>query len=82
MNVYEPLRNWLLSVTENSLVLSFEDIEGVIERTLPRSAYDYDAWWSNENAEKTAHVQSKAWTIAGFNAEVDRGRRQVTFRRR
>ncbi len=82
MPIYDPLRQRLLSVGENSLVLSFEDIEAVIGQALPKSAHDYDAWWSNEDPETTTHTQSKAWTTAGFDAEVNRGRRQVTFRRR
>jgi hypothetical protein len=79
MSLYDPLRQRLFSVRENSLMLSFEDIEGLIGQALPKSAHEYGAWWSNEDPDKTTHTQSKAWTTAGFVAEVDRARRQVTF---
>lgn len=83
MSIYDSaLKRQLQAAKEPSLVLSFEDIEELIRQPLPKSARDYDAWWSNEDPDKTTHTQSKAWTTAGFYAEVDRGRRMVTFRRR
>lgn len=82
MSIYDPIRMRLVSIEESSLVLSFEEIEELIGQALPKSAHEYDAWWSNEDINKTAHTQSKAWTTAGFDAEVNRARRQVTFRRR
>jgi hypothetical protein len=82
MSIYDSIRQRLLAVKESSLTLSFEDIEGLIGQALPKSAHEYDAWWSNEDPEKTTHTQSRAWTTAGFDAEVDRGRREVIFRRR
>jgi hypothetical protein len=81
MSIYEPLRQRLLSAKETSLVLSFADIEKLTGQALPKSAHEYDVWWSNEDPRKTTHSQSKAWTTVGFNAEVNRGRREVTFRR-
>ena len=82
MSVYDPLKIMLSGLPVTTLVLSFAEIEKVINRPLPRSAYDYNAWWSNDDSGKTTHSQSKAWTMAGFNAEADRTRRVVTFRRR
>lgn len=82
MSIYDPLRSRLVATSESSLVLSFEDIEGLIGQALPKSAHEYDAWWSNEDPNKTTHTQSKAWTTAGFDVEVNRQRRLVTFRRR
>lgn len=81
MSLYDPLKLRLQSVTEYSLVLSFDEIEELIGQVLPSSAHNYDAWWSNESPDHTRHVQSKAWTTLGFSAEVNRGRREVTFRR-
>jgi hypothetical protein len=82
MSIYDPLKMRLVSVEESSHVLSFEEIEELTGQALPTSAHEYDAWWSNEDPNKTTHTQSKAWTTAGFDAEVNRARRQVTFRRR
>lgn len=82
MSIYDPLRRYLQDTEHRSLMLAFSEIEDVIGRPLPRSAYDYSEWWSNEDPDKTTHTQSKAWTTIGFNAEVDRARKLVTFRRR
>jgi len=82
MSKYDPLKRRLLSAKGVSLVLSFKEIEEITGQDLPKSAHEYDEWWSNEDPDKTAHVQSKAWTTAGFDAEVNLGRGQVTFRRR
>ena len=82
MPIYDPLKHMLAGLKESSVVLSFEEIESLIKQPLPKSAHDYDAWWSNEDPDKTTHTQSKAWTTAGFDAEVNRVRREVAFRRR
>ncbi|MGJ4956426.1 DUF7662 domain-containing protein [Bradyrhizobium sp. HKCCYLRH2015] len=82
MSLYDPIKRRLQSVTESQLILSFDEMEQMIGQALPSSARNYDAWWSNEGPDRTRHVQSKAWTTLGFSAEVDRVRRQVTFRRR
>lgn len=82
MSVYDPLKLLLQNWSEDYLALTFDDIEKVTGHPLPKSAHDYDAWWNNEDPDKTTHVQSKAWTLAGFEADVNRSRRTVTFRRR
>ncbi|WP_441235846.1 DUF7662 domain-containing protein [Bradyrhizobium sp. 930_D9_N1_4] len=82
MSKYDPLKSRLTAFREDSLALSFEEIEGLIGQPLPPSSRDYDEWWSNEDPKKTTHSQSKAWVTAGFTAEVDRLRRHVTFRRK
>ena len=82
MSIYDPLKRRLTAATEGSVSLSFDDVEKLIGQPLPKSAYEYEAWWSNEDPVKTTHSQSKAWTTAGFDAEVSLQRRQVTFRRR
>ena len=79
MSIYDGLRHRLAAAEEDSLTLSFEEIEGLIGQSLPKSAHEYDAWWSNEDPDKTTHSQSKAWTTVGFIAEVSRDRGQVTF---
>jgi hypothetical protein len=81
MSVYDPLRARLNSNSATSLKLTFIQIEELIGRPLPRSAYDYDAWWSNEDPVTTQHTQNRAWRLAGFSAEPNRAERAVTFRR-
>jgi hypothetical protein len=82
MSVYDPLRDKLIANASPSFNMTFADIEALIGRSLPKSAYQYDAWWANEDPEKTAHSHSRAWTIAGYSAEPHRAQRTVTFRRK
>ncbi|KYK44296.1 hypothetical protein A1D31_36735 [Bradyrhizobium liaoningense] len=82
MSVYDPLRDMLITNTSRSVKMAFIDIEKLIGRSLPSSAYEYDAWWANEDPELTTHSQSKAWTIAGYHAEPSLAQRTVTFRRK
>jgi hypothetical protein len=82
MSIYDPLKMRLMAITESSLTLSFVEIEKLTGQPLPKSAYEYEAWWSNEDPTKTTHSQSKAWTTVGFDAQVSLERRQVIFRRR
>ncbi|MDR6302571.1 hypothetical protein GGQ85_000247 [Nitrobacter vulgaris] len=79
MSVYDPLRHKLAANASQSLQMSFAEIEMLIGRSLPPSAYAYDAWWANEDPKKTAHSHSRAWIMAGYTAEPQRLRRTVTF---
>jgi hypothetical protein len=64
---------------DNSLSLSFDEIETVIGHPLPPSAGRYEAWWSNND---TGHSHARAWIAAGWRtSEVDLANRRVTFRR-
>ena len=59
--MYEYLR---LS-DEITLELSFEDIEAILERPLPKSARTNSAFWSNRTS---GALQAKAWMDAGYHA--------------
>lgn len=82
MSVYDPLRYKLMASTSPSIEMTFAEIEALIGRSLPPSAYEYDAWWANEDPGTTTHSHSRAWTTAGYNAEPYRLQRSVTFRRK
>jgi hypothetical protein len=82
MSVYDALNRALIANESASVKMSFAVIETLIGRSLPKSAYEYGAWWANENPDKTTHSHSKAWTTAGYNAEPNRTQRTVTFRRK
>jgi hypothetical protein len=79
MSVYDPLQRELTRTTSPAVTLSFAQIEGLIGRSLPKSAYEYEAWWSNEDGSATRHSQCRAWKLAGFNAQANRSPRTVTF---
>ncbi|WP_223974142.1 hypothetical protein [Bradyrhizobium sp. RD5-C2] len=82
MSIYDSLRDMLAASQLASIKMSFAEIEVLLGRSLPKSAYEYDAWWSNEDPTKTTHSHSRAWTTAGYDAEPHRMQRVVTFRRR
>lgn len=60
--------------------MSFDEIENILEFSLPPSARRYPAWWGNNPIEGR---QSMAWLAAGFQTDnLDLGGESVTFRRR
>lgn len=79
MAEYDPLRDHLEANGSALITLSFATIARIVGG-LPQSATDYRAWWSNERGS-TRHVQSRAWTDAGYVAEPDLANQLVQFRR-
>ncbi|MGI8527464.1 MAG: DUF7662 domain-containing protein [Pseudolabrys sp.] len=79
MSKYEPLPQFLASAPGTTKRLSFSEIERILGFKLPKSAYQHEAWWSN-NA--TGHSHARAWLQAGWRTEgVDLSERKVTFQR-
>jgi len=77
MGKYDALQRHLASGSLSEWRASFAEIEGVLDFPLPRSAYVYPAWWSND---ATGHSHSRAWLEAGWKtARVDLQTQQVTF---
>ncbi|MEA3033834.1 MAG: hypothetical protein QOH86_1850 [Sphingomonadales bacterium] len=74
---YEPLRQRLQSSGKTSLTIGFEEL-GALVGGLPTSSGKYREWWANHEGNS----QAKGWMEAGYLAEPDMKRRQVTFRRR
>lgn len=62
---YTPLENYLrdLPASQNEVTLRFEEIERILNGTLPSSAYEDRRWWDHETEGN--HVSKRAW----FNAE-------------
>ena len=79
---YAPLYHFLTCQRLSEIVLSFGEIEDIIDEKLPPSAYRRDEWWGNEDSSKTRHVQARAWQVAGYDAKPDREARRVRFLRR
>lgn len=78
MTKYDPLKEFLSKGSEQTMALSFEQIEQVIGEPLPASAGDHRAWWANE--VDGLHVQARAWMDAGWAVEsVSLERRSVVF---
>ena len=63
---YLGLKNFLNKRNEEMLILTFEEIENIIERKLPKSAYKHPGpWWSNNYD----HSQAIAWIDAGYQTD-------------
>jgi hypothetical protein len=78
MSVYSPLRRRLANDPEDTVILSFAEIERLLGRKLPRSAYDARIrrqWWANTDT----HVQARAWLKAGRRARLDAAGDRVVF---
>ena len=77
MSKYEPLPQFLASVGGRSHRMSFGEIERILGFKLPKSAYQHEAWWSN-NA--TGHSHARAWLKFGWRTvAIDLKGRKVTF---
>jgi hypothetical protein len=77
MSKYEPLPQFLGSVGGSLHRMNFSEIERILGFKLPKSAYEHEAWWSN-NA--TGHSHAHAWMKFGWRTEaVDLAARKVTF---
>ncbi len=78
MSKYEPLGNFLKNLTINIYKFRFEDIENITGEKLPPSAYQYDAWWSNNESHPLMNEVLKAgWK----KSNIDFKNKQVEFSR-
>jgi hypothetical protein len=67
---YTPLEDYLRDLPANrkEVVLSFEQIERIINAKLPPSAYEYQQWWENEREGN--HLNARAWANAGWKVKI------------
>ena len=75
---YAPLARYLeaLPVDTASVTLTFQQIEGVLKKELPRSASEYRAWWAND----PTRPQSAAWLDEGWRTtSVNMTERRLIF---
>jgi len=78
---YRPLQQYLQQhySTRHRLTLTFSDIEKIIGRRLPSSAYNYRPWWANAKTDSTS-PQNAAWSGAGYRvASVSLREQSVEF---
>jgi hypothetical protein len=74
---YDKLKHFLIAAKFTDLDMSFAQIEKVLGRALPPSAFKHRAWWSN-NPEN--NVMTRAWIDAGYQtADVDMTAKTVSF---
>jgi hypothetical protein len=76
---YLPLQSHLERRRGRPEMLTFEDIEEIIGKTLPESATKHRSFWSNDNQDNGA---ARAWSRAGYRvAYLDREQKVVRFER-
>ena len=61
---YEPLRLELTRRWPAQVSFTFREVDRLVRGGLPRSAYDYSAWWIKR--ELATSTQARAWYAAGY----------------
>ena len=75
---YYPLERYLQNSRKKCEGLTFSEIEKILNFQLPKSAYKYEAWWSNDKY----HVQAKSWLNAGWKSCcLDMGKQRIVFKK-
>lgn len=75
---YHPLFEHLLFSGQGEAMMTFAEIEEVIEARLPPSARTREEWWSNS---PSGHSQARAWRRAGYKTSgVDLANERVSFK--
>jgi len=76
---YQPLLEFLRGSNQSEVVLTFAEIEALMNNPLPDSAKSKRAWWSNRSK---GALQASAWMEAGYRVEdMDLDGQRVTFRK-
>jgi hypothetical protein len=77
MAIYEPLGQYLKRNAASRIPMTFREVESVIGRKLPGSAYRHRPWWANE---ERGHSHAKVWIQAGYaTAQVDMAAKKLVF---
>src|SRR5215469_9061357 len=75
---YRKFTSYLASLDRSPRTLQFKEIEAVLGFALPRSAFSYPAWWSNQSGG--GHSQNLAWRLIGWRtANLNLAEQRVTF---
>jgi hypothetical protein len=80
VNVYDPLRDYLKAQTRTEFVLSFEEIEEIIDAALPRAAHRA-SWWETLRSPQEKMPQREACLEAGYVATRQADGKSVKFKR-
>ena len=75
---YLKLAVYLQNCGYDEITLTFDQIEEIIEKTLPASAYKHNAWWGSD--EEHSH---SVWLKVGYKAcHINLTQKTVMFRRK
>ena len=80
VNDYDPLRDYLKKQTLAEFVLSFEEIEGIIDAALPRAAHRA-SWWETLRSPQEKMPQREACLAGGYIATRLADGKSVKFKR-
>ena len=80
MNVYDPLRDYLRAQKRAEFVLSFEQIEAIIDADLPRAA-QRASWWDSLRSPQEKMPQREACLEGGYIATRQADGQSVKFKR-
>ena len=76
---YQKLYKYLCGLDAQEWRATVADVEAVVGKPLPPSAFNYQAWWAND----ISHVQGRAWLAARWEtARVNIEAKTVLFRRK
>ena len=79
MAIYDPLGQYLAKNAALRIPMTFREVESVLGRKLPSSAYRHRPWWANE---ARGHSHAKAWLQAGYETQqVDMVGKKLVFAR-
>ena len=67
MSKYAPLREYLKRQKLSEVILTFGEIEDIIDAPLPANAATHQ-WWANIVNPEHGRVQREAWRAAGYDA--------------
>ena len=80
MNDYDQLRDYLKQQKFSEFVLSFDQIEEIIDAPLPRAA-QRASWWETLRSPQEKMPQREACLAAGYVATRQADARSVRFKR-
>ena len=80
MNVYDPLRDYLRAQKRAEFVLSFEQIEEIIDAALPRAA-QRASWWETLRSPQEKMPQREACLDGGYIATRQADGKSVKFKK-
>mgnify|MGYP000969138674 CR=1 FL=1 len=80
MNDYHALRNFLKKQTLAEFVLTFEQIEEIIDAALPRAAHRA-SWWDSLRSPQEKMPQREACLEGGYVATRQADGKSVKFKR-
>jgi hypothetical protein len=80
VNDYDALRDYLKKQTLSEFVLSFEQIEEIIDAALPRAA-QRASWWETLRSPQERMPQREACLAGGYIATRQADGKSVKFRK-